>query len=351
MIGLSSLKICSIGWATTFLLFVGHAQAEQVTRASLLKAAHTLTKVTSELRGLRKRKKIAMGVMTRNQILDRIKRRLAEEYTKEDIRAESEVLKTLGLLPPEMNYEQAVLKLLTSQVAGFYDPRDGQLNLADWLPLAMQKPALVHELCHALQDQHFQLLRFVKPIKDNADTQLARSAIVEGDCTGVMVEYMIKPMGQDLSSTGPLLEQLIGQITSATAQISKSTPHFLKSTLIFPYAHGLRFVAGIRQKNAWSAIDQVFRRMPETTEQVLHLDKYAAREQAKPVRPRTPPSLTTHHRLKADTLGEFQLRAYFEAHGLSDAIAERAAAGWGGVRLRVHQWLWRPADLALQHLG
>ena len=101
-----------------------------------------------------------------------------------------------------------ILDLLMEQVAGFYDPFAGKLYIADWLPLEMQRPALAHEIEHALQDQHFDLKRFASPIKDDGDRQLARSALVEGDGTAVMLEFQAQAMGLPLDQLPDLVAQI-----------------------------------------------------------------------------------------------------------------------------------------------
>ncbi len=103
--------------------------------------------------------------------------------------------KRLGLLPADTDYEKLMVDLLMEQVAGFYDPSTAKLYMADWLPLMMQRPALAHEITHALQDQHFDLKRFTKPIRDDGDRQIAGSALVEGDGTMAMLEYQAQSMG------------------------------------------------------------------------------------------------------------------------------------------------------------
>src|SRR5262249_25563569 len=111
------------------------------------------------------------------------------EFSKEEVRVESGMLKRLGLLPEGTDYEQTLLDMLAEQVAGFYDPYAHTLYIADWLPIEMQRPALAHEIEHALQDQHFDLQKYSAPLKEDGDRQLARSAVVEGDGTAVMLEY------------------------------------------------------------------------------------------------------------------------------------------------------------------
>ena len=84
------------------------------------------------------------------------------------------------------------------QVAGFYDPLARKLYIADWIAIDFERPALAHEIQHALQDQHFDLKSFSTPIKDDGDRQLARAALVEGDGTAVMLWFVAQQMGNDV---------------------------------------------------------------------------------------------------------------------------------------------------------
>src|SRR5262249_47718141 len=159
------------------------------------------------------------------------------EYTPQEVRAEARVLKRLGLLPESADYEKLILDLLMEQVAGFYDPFAARLYIADWLPLEMQRPALAHEIEHALQDQHFDLKRFAEPIKDDGDRQLAQSALVEGDGTAVMLEFSAQSMGIPLDQM-PSIASRIGKSIAAggmeTTPLFDHAPPFLKETLLFP---------------------------------------------------------------------------------------------------------------------
>lgn len=301
--------------------------------ADLLRAeAKQLVKVVSRLRGLTVRRSVSMGVMTREKILAELEQRLAEEYTEDEIAAESAVLKRLGLLPRDSDYKRAILELLTDQVAGFYNPSAKRLNIAAWLPLMLQRPALAHEICHALQDQHFRLKRFTKPAKDDSDRQLARAALVEGDCTGLMLEYVLEPTGVDLSSISGSMTQMITKVMGSGTPKFQAAPYFLRETLTFPYLYGLQFVQRLRTKGTWVAINRVFRRPPETTEQVMHAAKYRKRERPRRIRLTGLKVPLGYEVIKRDTLGEFQLRLALRL-AVDDQTADDAAAGWDGDRL------------------
>lgn len=105
------------------------------------------------------------------------------------------MLKRMGLLPVDADYEKLLFELLSEQVAGFYDPYRKTLYVADWLPLDMQRPALAHEIQHALQNQRFDLKKLARPLKSEGDRQLAQAAVVEGDGTAVMMEFAARGMG------------------------------------------------------------------------------------------------------------------------------------------------------------
>lgn len=305
---------------------------------NILDHAQELVGKTSKLRGLRAKHAIEMGSMTREQILAKLQTRIAEEYTERDIAIDEATLKVLGVLPETSDLKQTMLRLLTDQIAGFYDPKEKRLHIAEWLPLAMQTPTLVHEICHALQDQHVSLLKFSKPNRDNSDQQLAGMALVEGDCTGVMIESVLQPMGFDLGSVGPMMKQLEPLIAQSTlvSKAMSDTPLFLRESLIFPYLHGLSFIQQLRVEQPWSAVTAMFRRPPESTEQVLHPEKYRRREKPRLVRFDKASPLPKYSELKQDTLGEFQLRTYLKLAN-TDEVSERSAEGWGGDRLIVFQ--------------
>jgi len=298
-----------------------------------MQRAKAIQRATSRLRGLRVRRKIKMGAMTRVQILRHVERKLMEDYSETEIEAEGAVLKALGLLPAPLDYKSTVLSLLKDQVAGFYDPKTATLNLADWIPMDLQEPALAHEICHALQDQHFKLKRIIRPLKDNSDQQLAQAALLEGDCTGVMLEYMLRSQGIDLGTMPDRMADLARQSMVGQGGALHKAPLFLRETMFFPYLHGLELMQEIRSRHPWSRVNLMYKRLPASTEQILHSGKYWRRERPVSVRVgRRMPALDGYRLIKEDVLGEFQLSLLLRG-GVSIDVARRAAAGWGGDRL------------------
>jgi hypothetical protein len=241
------------------------------------------------------------------------------------------------------------------QVAGFYDPFAGELYIADWLPLEMQRPAMAHEIQHALQDQHFDLKKFATPIKDNGDLQLAHSALVEGDATAVMLEFQAQSVGMPTEQLPQVVEQMGKQLMSTsfgnTPQFDKA-PQFVKETLMFPYLTGLLFVEAMHNAQPWTKIDDIFLHAPpESTEQVMHPKKYLDKEHPVKITPAPVAALGARKEMRRDVFGELVMKILFATappppatavskKGGSGAtldvdvtqLAEKAAAGWGGDR-------------------
>src|SRR5450755_5196835 len=81
----------------------------------------------------------------------------------------SAVLKKFGLLPRNFDLPNFLVAMLREQVAGYYDPKTKTVNLLNWLDVEQQKPVLAHELTHALQDQSFDIEKWMKEATENDD--------------------------------------------------------------------------------------------------------------------------------------------------------------------------------------
>ncbi|MGZ3427196.1 MAG: hypothetical protein ACXVCV_11140 [Polyangia bacterium] len=328
--------------------------APKAPKDALLAAADEIARQVAGLRSLTLKAPLQRGVLTRDEIGAKLKDRIGKEYTPDEVRQEARVLKRLGLLPTDVDYEKLLLDLLMEQVAGFYDPFAGKLYIADWLPLEMQRPALAHEIEHALQDQHFDLKKFATPIKDDGDRQLGHSALVEGDATAVMLEFQAQSMGLPPDQLGELIAQMGKQLLSGsfgnTPQFDKAPP-FVKETLMFPYLTGLLFVESVRRSSPWPKVDDIFKSPPESTEQVMHPEKYANKEHPTRITPAPIAALGARKEVRRDVFGELVMKILFAtappppATAVSKkggsaatldvdvtALAEKAAAGWGGDR-------------------
>ena len=123
-------------------------------------ATDEVLRETSEIRKLAILHPVKSGAQTRAEIEGMLIKNLDEESTPEELRASELTLKRLGLVPLEFQLRPFIIKILTEQVMGYYDPKTQIFYLADWVTLDEQQSVMAHELTHALQDQHFNLNRF-----------------------------------------------------------------------------------------------------------------------------------------------------------------------------------------------
>ena len=178
----------------------------------------------------------------------------------------------IGFIPLDFNYQQGLIDLYLSQLGGYYDPEKRHFVMAAWMPVMLQTTIAVHELTHALQDQYFNLATFTDQNKYTSDQLMARSALVEGDATLVMLDYQRRLMGQaglesDKSVSGVMLQNIIG--ASMMAPMA-NVPSSLQNLLIFPYTSGLRFAHEFLKDGGYKRLDKIFRSPPRSTEEILH---------------------------------------------------------------------------------
>src|SRR6266516_2747471 len=255
----------------------------------------------------------------------------------------------------------ALSQLYQQEGAGFYDPRTKRLVVAESVPGARSLGAgllglltgrdpvseflIAHELTHALQDQHYHLPTRPEPLLDgHGDRELARHALLEGDATLAGFAYVLGRQ-LDRRMIGVVEQQLHG-IPGELAKKYPDLPELLRASLAFQYDDGTTFVGQALAAGGWAAVDRVHLDPPESTEQVLHPERYYD--------DRDRPIVVTlggtdgleasgFTRILEDTIGELGIRV-LARRALPAARAAQVAEGWGGDRLRA---LRRGDDLVL----
>src|SRR5712691_12478436 len=199
--------------------------------AAIVATTAAVLKETSELRELAILHPVKSGAQSRAGIERMILRNLDEQTTPAELHATEVSLKKLGMVSADFQYRPFIIKLLTEQVAGYYDPKVQEFHLADWLELEEQKPVMAHELTHALQDQHFNLRRFEKWPEGDSDAELAAHALIEGDATLAMLIYMAK---------NPLVALAFSRSLASgmSSEQFNLAPRALRESLVFPYRQG-----------------------------------------------------------------------------------------------------------------
>src|SRR5438128_61841 len=240
--------------------------------AALIAATAEVLKETSEIRQLSILRPVQSSAQSRPEIERTLIKNLDEDMTATQAHASEVTLRKLGLAPDDFQYRALMIRLLTEQVAGYYDPKMQQFHLADWIDLDGQRPIMAHELTHALQDQHFNLRRFEHWPKGDSDAELADHALIEGDATWSMAFYVANNPLRALA----LLKSL--GATGLTSQELEKAPRSLRETLLFPYQEGLNWTRTVYRYGGWRDVSQAFTTLPQSTEQILHPEKYFVHE-------------------------------------------------------------------------
>ncbi|MBV9579566.1 MAG: hypothetical protein JO057_13340, partial [Chloroflexi bacterium] len=178
---------------------------------------------------------------------------------------------------------------------------------------------------HALQDQYYDLSTLLPKHPDNDDQSLAMQALTEGDAA------LLQRLWAQQSLTQDQLSQL-GQSASPSKLLS--APLFLREQLLFPYGDGFTFVRQIYQTSGYAGVDDVYRNPPQSTAQILHIDKY--RNHVSPVEVDLPDlsqgALGDGWReISSNVFGELDLRLIL-SQLIDSAQGTRAASGWAGDR-------------------
>jgi len=299
--------------------------------------ADTLARV-AKLRGLPAKRAVPGVTLGRAELLANLKMHVEREIPKEAIERDGEFLKVFGLVPTRFDYLQTTMELLEAQLAGFYEPRDGKMYLAEDLDALNATATLAHELVHALQDQHYDLLPHSTYTKGQSDKQSAFSALAEGDATSSMMDFMMKKLGTGKTGIDIPDDELEEQIAGGMeVGPSAKAPSIIRAQLGAPYIEGTRFVNDLRRRGGWAKVDEAWKRLPVTTEQILHTDKWLKAEGALAVPSPTAAALGPGLVLEdEDSSGELGMALVF-GEWVGGPKGKALAAGWGGDRSAIYR--------------
>jgi hypothetical protein len=306
-----------------------------VVLADLLGRTDAVAKEVAKIRGLPLKRPIPNEVIDKAELHDRLVKMAADGKTAADTAAEGLALARWGLIPLDADYEKLVIDVLNEQIAGYYDPETKKLTISknvgddrDWAELVF-----AHEIDHGLQDQSFDLHKFEDLPITEGDAVMARHALVEGDGIAVMFEVMLARLNKPVQWT-PELSSMVEKALAAPGadEALDKAPLAVREAMLFPYRAGFGFVAALRRRQPWSAVDAAFARPPKSTEQILHPERYLADDPPIPIEIKVPAALPGYAIAHSTVWGEFGFDVFLRSHGVDAVVAAEAAAGWGGDR-------------------
>jgi hypothetical protein len=303
--------------------------ASQSKRNDLFQTIDDTVRQLSHTTGFALRRQIAYDMINRAGLKEFLEKRIREEIKPEEIRIEEMLLKKFGFVPLDFDLKKTTIDLYTEQAAAFYDFKSKKLYVLESSDTETQEAALVHELAHALADQHFRLQRYLDRAGKNDDGALARMAVLEGQATWLMAELSARTTGKSLADSPDLFDVMARMIGSSSGEfpVLDEAPLYLRESLLFPYTSGMKFQQAVVQKMGQAAFAEVFRRPPATTQQVLHPEKYLKAVQGKTPKVPRLSRAGQYEGLAEGTVGEFDYAILLRQYIGEDA-ARRIAPAW-----------------------
>ncbi|MFI5072923.1 MAG: hypothetical protein ACHP8A_18765, partial [Terriglobales bacterium] len=254
----------------------------KVNKAEFAATADEVLQQVSEITGLKLLTPLKKTLRSRDEIRAYVIREMDDEKKPAERYAEARSAEAFGLIPKGFDLDNFMVDLLTEQIAGLYDPKAREFYIADWIPLDDQRMVMAHELTHALQDQHFQIEKWVKAAQPNDDAELAREAVLEGSAMAAMIDFLLKGTGHSVQDM-PAIDPSIFAADMSKSPKLQEAPQFLKDAMIFPYFGGLTFSAAILKPAGWNGLSAVFAKPPLSTQQILHPALYKSGKTPAPV--------------------------------------------------------------------
>lgn len=315
-----------------------------------LAAIDALMQAAERVRGLRFAREVPVLVQDAEAIMGYVDGQIEVD----EIERAKLVYSALGLLDPQLDIRALLLRLMGEQIVGYYDVDRHQLVVRDdvmrafagvgddSVDLAEARVVLVHELVHALQDQHLGLPSRMQEERDS-DAENAFRALVEGDATLAMIAFAMQSESLPLSelTSNPArvrnLSELVRSSPLAGTELG-SAPAIVRVPLLSAYVDGLTFAANLHGDGGWGRVNRTHADPPASTEQILHPERFVRRDAPERLRLSDARSALGdgYALVHEDSLGELEMIVYFAQAG-GERAATRAAQGWGGDRLYAYR--------------
>ncbi|MGE0192513.1 MAG: hypothetical protein AB7T63_10790 [Planctomycetota bacterium] len=307
----------------------------------------------ARLRGLEWKRPVPAFALPREELAQYLLRDIDEDYPPHERERDDRILHRLGYLAPDEASLDLAMKLASGFVSGFYDPKRGELYLVEGPVGEAMKPTLVHELTHALDDQHFDLDGLEERHEDDPDRFFAGRCLFEGCAVRVqqLYEEEYPHVAYASESQGADDESLV----EAQQQVLREVPAYLVAGTFLHYRVGPALVGQGSAAGFPEGMAALWANPPTTQEHFLHPERWLDPDRRDlPRRVQLPDNLAAtlgpdwtpwyaHSLGELDLalnidffLGEKQGRLDTTGLGRGAFVAERAhraASGWDGGRV------------------
>lgn len=245
-----------------------------------------------------------------------------------DLDRSVEQLRGLGVVSGELDLAGTLDQVTDSGTLAFYSPDDERIRVRGTEMSVGLQVTLVHELAHALQDQHFDLGQLINDSDDSSEST-AHRGLGEGDALRIEDEYIDQELTEE--ETAAYDEEYAGEVATSE-EATTDVPPFIEATFAAPYALGAPFVTMLFDDGGNRAVDEAFRDPPFTEEHLFDPASYLAHEGAA----KTDLDLGD---VKVVDEGPFGSPSWFLVLGerIDPNVAFTATIGWGGDHYAVFE--------------
>jgi hypothetical protein len=183
-------------------------------------------------------------------------------------------LRALGVASGELDLFTAFNQVSDTGTLAFYDPITERVRVRGTELTVGLQVTLVHELTHALQDQHFDLERIYDDDLDSSASEAFRG-LVEGDATRIEDEYVSGELtGEEQAAYD---EEYDTDVEESEASMD-AVPAFVNATFGVPYLLGQPFAQMLVNEGGNDAVDDAFRHPPHTEEHLFDPTSFMAEQ-------------------------------------------------------------------------
>ncbi len=252
-----------------------------LTQEELEAKAEVILPRVAQMRGWAWKKPVPVGITTPDEFIEFASKSFAEEYGSERLAGLTSSYVLLGFMEPGLDFQQTMLDMLRSQVGGYYDPDTAKFYMMSTFNKgSMADYIMAHELCHALDDQYFDLNALFDAAKGNSDREFAVRCVAEGSASSLGNLYLMRGIQEQWLDSSDLMD---ADMVSAMMGSMEQVPPFFVISLALPYIDGNTFVVRETSANVMAMmmktpadadLKHMFAQPPTSSEQILHPEKY-----------------------------------------------------------------------------
>jgi hypothetical protein len=313
------IEIVSI--STTVAPGVDPAVHEQLTAL-----IEDLVAATQSMRGLSYIQLPSVTIVAADEFADRLAASTAELLRDERLNREEAVYRLLGQYDSPPAIASSVRQLYTTEGAiAFYDGAASQVVVDGTRAelSSLEESIVVRALAWSLLDQYHDVFDRLAALEEagGEDATDAFRTLVEGDALAVQLRYL-----QNLSED----DQIAAALQAADSEPSAllRLPDVVRAHLALPGEAGVAFVDEVVEDGGYAALDMAYDPAPASMEQVLHPERFAAREPVRSV-PELAVTIDGYTTVDDGSYGEWRLRLLIQ-DAIPPGLVTQTVTGWGG---------------------